>query len=302
MSEPFDAVSELSRIYLDKIEAGLRELCESKRDTVPPRLLESMSYSLLAGGKRLRPALCLASSERNGATAEQAMPMAAALEFIHTASLIHDDLPCMDDDDLRRGSPTNHKVFGECTAVLAGFSLMICAFEHAISGLAANGIPPGTALRAAAYLCRATGAEGMCGGQMLDTDRRSQDSSRDFVYRIAEKKTSALVRASVVTGALLAGASDETVGRYSEYGEHIGIAFQIVDDILDVTGTPEKLGKTPHKDEEQDKMTFVSAYGLDGAKRRAEDESVRAAEALTPLFPNGDLLITLARQMAHRSR
>jgi geranylgeranyl diphosphate synthase type II len=279
----------------------MRDLCESKREVIPPRLLDSMSYSLLGGGKRLRPVLCLAAAERNGVRAERAMPLALALEFVHTASLIHDDLPCMDNDDLRRGRPSNHKVFGECLAVLAGFSLLIWAFEHALSGLVENGIPPVRALQAVAYLCAATGPEGMCGGQTLDTDRASQDADRDFVYRIAAKKTSALIRASVVTGALLAGAADEVTRRYSEYGEHIGIAFQIVDDILDATGTPEKLGKTPHKDETQDKKTFVAAYGLDGAKRRAEDESAKAADALSPLFPGGDLLITLAKQLAHRS-
>jgi geranylgeranyl diphosphate synthase type II len=302
MSGPFDAISALSGTYADKIETGLRELCESKRGAIPPRLLKSISYSLLDGGKRLRPALCLAVAERNGVSAERAMPMASALEFIHTASLIHDDLPCMDDDDLRRGRPTNHKVFGECLAVLAGFSLMIWAFEHALSGLVANGIPHEMASGAVAYLCAAAGPEGMCAGQTLDTDRESQGANRDFVYEIAEKKTASLIRASVVTGALLAGASDETARRYAEYGGHIGMAFQIVDDILDVTGTPEKLGKTPHKDEAQDKRTFVSSYGLDGAKERAERESAKAAEVLSPLFPGGDLLITLAEQLAHRSR
>jgi geranylgeranyl diphosphate synthase type II len=301
MSGSFDAISALSGIYADKIETGLRGLCESRHDAIPPRLLKSMSYSLLDGGKRLRPALCLAVAERNGVLAERAMPMASALEFIHTASLIHDDLPCMDNDDLRRGRPANHKVFGECLAILAGFSLMIWAFEHALSGLAANGVPPGMASRAVAYLCRSAGPEGMCAGQTLDTDRKSQSAGRDFVYEIAEKKTASLIRASVVTGALLAGASDETVRRYSEYGGHIGMAFQIVDDILDATGTPEKLGKTPHKDEAQDKITFVSSYGLDGAKQRAERESAQAAEALSPLLPRGDLLVTLAEQLAHRS-
>jgi geranylgeranyl diphosphate synthase type II len=302
MSEPFDAVSALSGIYLGKIEAGLRELCESKRGIIPSRLLESMSYSLLGGGKRLRPALCLAAAERNGVPAERAMPMALALEFVHTASLVHDDLPCMDDDDLRRGLPTNHKVFGECLAVLTGVSLMIWAFGYALSGLVANGIPHDMALRSVAYLCEASGPEGMCGGQTLDTDRESQGPERDFVYRIAEKKTAALIRASVVTGALLAGAPDEAARRYSEYGEYIGIAFQIVDDILDATGTREELGKTPNKDEAQGKRTFVSAYGLDGAQQRAEHESAKAAEALSPLFPGGDLLITLAEQLTHRSR
>jgi geranylgeranyl diphosphate synthase type II len=296
-----NAASELSGRYIEKFEAALEDVCDSYEGRIPARLLESMAYSLKAGGKRLRPALCLTVAENSGVDPRSAMPMALALEFIHTASLIHDDLPCMDDDDLRRGKPTNHKAFGECMAVLAGDSLMIWAFGFALSGLLSGGISADRAARAVAFLSEASGPEGMCGGQVLDTDERSRESSPDFVYRIAEKKTAALIRASVVTGALIGGRSETDVRFYSDYGAHLGTAFQIIDDILDATGVPEQLGKTPHKDEAQDKMTFVSAYGIERARRRAEDESRMAVEALSPFGDEGSLLIALAKQMEHRS-
>jgi geranylgeranyl diphosphate synthase type II len=300
-NEPLDAVSALSGRYAGKFESALERLCAEREDKIPPRLMESMAYSLRAGGKRLRPALCLAVAEDSGVGAETAMPMAMALEFIHTASLIHDDLPCMDDDDLRRGRPTNHKAFGECLAVLAGDSLMAWSFGYALSGLMSNGVPAELAAKAAAYLSEASGPEGMCGGQALDTDEGRRGFGGDFAYRIAEKKTAALIRASVVTGAIVGGRSEDDVRRYADYGAHLGMAFQIVDDILDATGTPEQLGKTPHKDEAQNKMTFVLAYGLEGAHSRAAEESDMAAEALAPMRGENGLLIALARQLAHRS-
>jgi geranylgeranyl diphosphate synthase type II len=260
-----------------------------------------MAYSLKAGGKRLRPALCLAVAEDSGVGPETAMPMAMALEFIHTASLIHDDLPCMDDDDLRRGRPSNHKAFGDCLAVLAGDSLMVWAFGYALSGLVSNGVSAERAAKASAYLSEASGPEGVCGGQALDMDECGREFGGEFAYRIAEKKTAALIRASVVTGAIIGGRSEDDVGRYADYGSHLGMAFQIVDDILDATGTPEQLGKTPRKDEAQNKMTFVSAYGLEGACSRAKEESGRAALALAPMGCENGLLAALARQLAHRS-
>jgi len=302
MSDSRDAISILSANYAGKFDSYLSALLEFPGDGIPPRLVEAMSYSLSAGGKRLRPALCLAAAERCGARADAAMPMAMAHEFIHTASLIHDDLPCMDDDDLRRGHPTNHKVFGECMAVLAGDSLMIWAFGYALSGVIESGVPAERAARAVAYLSDASGPAGMCGGQVLDTDPLSRGDSDDFVYRIAGAKTAALIRASVVTGAMLGDADEDALMRYGDYGTHLGLAFQIVDDILDVTGSAEELGKTPNKDARQDKMTFVSSYGLEGAKRLAASESSRAVSSLLPLFPGGDLLIDLAGSLAERSR
>ena len=297
-----DAMSALCGRYSSVFEVSLRDLCSNRQEGVPPRLMEAMSYSLLAGGKRLRPALCMASAERCGTAPESVIPMASAIEFIHTASLIHDDLPCMDDDDLRRGRPTNHKVFGECMAVLAGDALMIWSFGYALENLPKRGFQLERVCRAVSVLSGASGPSGMIGGQVLDTDAGSRENDADFVRVIAVKKTAALIRASVETGAILGGADDSALCRYRDYGTHLGVAFQIVDDILDVTSTAEELGKTPHKDAAQDKATFIAAWGLDGAKRRAGEESEAAAEALAPLFPNGDPLIDLARGLAGRNR
>lgn len=291
----------LSDNYSGRIEFYLEELFEEADEDIPERLSEAMFYSLLAGGKRIRPSLCLAAAERCGVSPEKALPMAAAIEFIHTASLIHDDLPCMDNDDFRRGKPTNHKKFGECLALIAGDSLMIWAFGFALSRLAALGVPNDRIIRAVSFLAEASGPEGMCGGQVFDTDEESAGSDPDFVYKIAGTKTAALIRASVVCGAMLGDVSDTDLQCYYDYGTHLGIAFQIVDDILDVTGSKEKLGKTPNKDEAQGKRTFVSVYGLEDARRRAKIESEEAAHALEQLFPVGDLLIDMARSLMDRS-
>jgi geranylgeranyl diphosphate synthase type II len=294
------ALQILSEQYVNLFDDHLKELLEEKCEDIPYRLAESMTYSLLAGGKRLRPALCLAAAERSGVRPKNALPMAVALEFIHTASLIHDDLPCMDDDDLRRGRATNHKAFSESLALIAGDSLIIWAFGYALSNLAHVGIPCDRVLRAAAILAEAAGPVGMCGGQVLDTDKESQSEEADFVYSIADAKTAALIRASVVSGAILGDISDDALHCYYDYGTHLGLAFQIVDDILDVTSSREELGKTPHKDESQEKITFVSVYGLEEAKRLARDESEEAQKALEQLFPEGDLLIDLAKSLADR--
>ena len=296
-----DALESLRGRYQPAIDASLAGICAGFEDRVPARLASAMAYSLTAGGKRLRPILCLASAERFGVSPENAMPVAAAVEFIHTASLIHDDLPCMDDDDLRRGKPTNHKMFGEQMAILAGDSLMLWAFGHALFGLARNGIEAGRAIRAVVCLSDASGPFGMCGGQVLDTDPESFEAGEDFVYKIARKKTADLIRAAVVTGAVLGGASEIEIGLAGEYGLSLGLAFQIVDDILDATGTPEELGKTPHKDEKQGKTTFVSVFGLEDARRLAEEESTGAAGAASALWGDLDELTLLAGQLAHRS-
>ena len=296
-----DALASLRARYQPAVDASLGQICADIEDRVPARLAEAMTYSLTAGGKRLRPILCLASAERFGVLPKDAMPLAIAVEFIHTASLIHDDLPCMDDDDLRRGKPTNHKMFGEYMAVLAGDSLMLWAFGHALFGLVRNGIEAERAIRAVVCLSDASGPSGMCGGQVLDTDPESFEAGEDFVYKIARKKTAELIRAAVVTGAVLGDASEIEIGLAGEYGWSLGLAFQIVDDILDATGTPEELGKTPHKDEKQGKTTFVSVFGLKDARRLAEEESARAAGTASALWGECDELTLLAKQLAHRS-
>ena len=279
----------------------MEKVFKAPNDSVPDRLAESMYYSLGAGGKRLRPALCLAAAERCGVNPQKALPVALAIECIHTASLIHDDLPCMDNDDYRRGRLTNHKVYGESLALIAGDSLMIWAFGFPLAELPKLGLSYERTCRSVEFLSSASGPQGMCGGQVLDTDEMSQTEAPDFVYRIAEAKTAALIQASVVCGALLGDISDEKIRLYSAYGKHLGLAFQIVDDILDVTATREELGKTPNKDAEQDKRTFIAAYGLDEAKRLAQLESKRAEDAMRTIFPAGDLLADLALELAQRS-
>jgi geranylgeranyl diphosphate synthase type II len=301
MDENKSALDVLSEQYVYLFDDYLKKLLADPPGGIPARLMESMTYSLLAGGKRLRPALCLAAAERCGVGPEKALPMAAALEFIHTASLIHDDLPCMDNDDLRRGRPTNHKAFGESLALIAGDSLMIWAFGHALSRLTYLGIPCDRVSKAVEILAEAAGPAGMCGGQTLDTDEKSRKESEDFVYSIAGAKTAALIRASVVTGAILGDITDTALQCYYDYGTRLGLAFQIVDDILDVTANSEELGKTPHKDEAQGKLTFVSAYGLEKAKSLALEESEEAWRSLEELFPEGDLLMDLAKFLAARS-
>ncbi|MDR1916522.1 MAG: polyprenyl synthetase family protein [Synergistaceae bacterium] len=295
------ALDILSEQYSTVFEEHMRNLCGEPYEHIPPRLMEAMSYSLLAGGKRLRPALCLAAAERSGVSPGRAMPMAIATEFMHTASLIHDDLPCMDDDDLRRGLPTSHKKFGECLAVLAGDSLMIWSFGYALSHLPPQGIPAERVVRAVGILSESSGPAGMCGGQVLDTDAQSREDREDFVYRIASSKTAALIRASLVSGAMLGDITDTALQCYYDYGTHLGLAFQIVDDILDVTSTADVLGKTPNKDETQHKLTFVSAYGIEQARQMALKESIEAERAMESLFPEGDLLIDLARSLVNRS-
>jgi geranylgeranyl diphosphate synthase type II len=300
MEDSKDALGILREHYVRLFDDHVKKILDGSLDGIPLRLRESMAYSLLAGGKRLRPALCLAAAERCGVSPEKALPMAVALEFVHTASLVHDDLPCMDNDDLRRGKPTNHRAFGEAMALIAGDALIIWAFGYALSHLPHFGIPYERVSRAAAILAEASGPSGMCGGQALDTDKESRGEGEDFVYDIAGAKTAALIRASVVTGAILGDISDTTLQCYYDYGTHLGLAFQIVDDILDVTSTREELGKTPCKDEAQDKVTFVSAYGLDRAKNLAAEESDEACRAIEELFPEGDLLIDLAKSLAGR--
>lgn len=288
--------------YQRLFEGELSRLCEQRSEDVPQRLREAISYSLLAGGKRLRPSLCLAVAQRCGVSLERAMPVALALEMIHTASLIHDDLPCMDNDDMRRGKPTNHKIFGESLSLMAGTSLFIWALEYPLSLLPGLGVPVERAMRVVATLAEAAGPRGIHGGQVLDTDKLSQTDERDFVRRIAYFKTSVLIRAAVVSGALLGETSPENLRRYNDYGTHLGMLFQIVDDILDATGTAEELGKTPGKDAQQDKRTFVTTYGIDAARNLAREEAHLAQTALDPLLPAEDLLIELADYLINRNR
>ena len=283
-------------------ENELGRFCSSQDAAIPARLRESMDYSLQAGGKRLRPVLCMAGAELFGAPCESVLPMALAFEMVHTASLIHDDLPCMDNDTLRRGKPTNHVVYGETLALLAGDSLFLYAFETALSGLLKNGADPKCALEAVKLFAEALGPSGICGGQVLDTDRASQESRQSFVNDIASMKTMVLIRAALCTGAILAGASGKELECLMEYGRCVGIAFQVADDILDVVGTQAEMGKTLGKDAEQDKRTFVSAYGLDGARAVLHELTQKAEDQLAVFGEKADFLRELALFLENRTR
>ena len=252
--------------------------------TYPNKIYEAMRYSLLAGGKRLRPILCLATCELAGGTLEMAMPTACALEMVHTMSLIHDDLPAMDNDDYRRGKLTNHKVYGEDIAILAGDGLLAYAFEFVVVNT--RNVPESQLLQVVVRLGRAVGAAGLVGGQVVDLESEGQQKvSLETLNFIHNHKTAALLEASVLSGAILAGASESDLQRLTRYAQNIGLAFQIVDDILDVTATQEELGKTAGKDLRAQKATYPSIWGLEASRQQAQ-QLIRAAVA--EVAPFGD--------------
>lgn len=237
--------------------------------TRPEKIYEAMRYSLLAGGKRLRPILCLTTCELMGGTVEMAMPTACALEMIHTMSLIHDDLPAMDNDDYRRGKLTNHKVFGEDIAILAGDGLLAYAFEFVATQT--QNVAPNNIIDVIARLGRTVGAAGLVGGQVLDLESEGKtDITAETLSFIHTHKTGALLETSVVSGAILAGAKEDDVQRLSRYAKNIGLAFQIVDDILDITATQEELGKTAGKDLQAQKATYPSLWGIEESRNQAQ--------------------------------
>ena len=275
-STPFDFAAYLEAARL-RVEAALEASLGPER---PESLREAMRYSLLAGGKRLRPILCLAACELAGGDPALAMPTAVALEMIHTMSLIHDDLPAMDNDDLRRGRPTNHKVYGEANAILAGDALLTRAFE--MVALRSPGVPAERLLAVVAELSLASGAPGLVGGQVVDLESEGKPVDLDTLEYIHLHKTGALLRACVVSGALVAGAPEPLLDALRTYARGIGLAFQIIDDILDVTASSEVLGKTAGKDLAADKTTYPKLLGLEESRRRAEALVAEAQEALAP--------------------
>jgi geranylgeranyl pyrophosphate synthase len=261
-----------------------------------------MRHSLFAGGKRLRPALVLESARAAELDPpDPALPVAAALEMIHTYSLIHDDLPCMDDDDVRRGRPTCHVAHGEAMAVLAGDALLTLAFTHLGEAADRGVIPPAALPRIVATLGRCAGTpSGMVAGQVLDIEGEGKDLDAAAVDAIHRHKTGALIEASCVCGALVAEPPGEVIEALSEYGRALGLAFQIVDDILDATSTSEALGKTAGKDAAQGKSTSVSVHGLEGARVEARRQAERARGALAPLGERGEPLASLVDFVVQR--
>ncbi len=264
----------------------------------PAKLVEAMQYSLLAGGKRLRPAMVLETCRACGGDAFSASALAAAgaMELIHTFSLVHDDLPAMDDDDLRRGRPTNHKVFGEAMAILAGDAMVTTAFE-----LLATQAAPNDAPRLVAELARAAGAGGMIGGQVIDIESESVALTLDQLRTLHAMKTGALLVASCRMGAICAAASDSALAAVTAYASHVGLAFQIVDDLLDITATPQQLGKATNKDARRGKNTFPSLLGVEASRAAAEKELAAALESVGFLGDAANGLRELARFVVKRS-
>ena len=240
-------------------------------------LYDAMEYSLLAGGKRIRPVLTLECCRMCGGEPETALPLAGAVEMIHTYSLIHDDLPCMDDDDLRRGRPTNHKVYGEATAVLAGDALLTAAFEVILD---AGSLPPERLLTAAAVLARAAGGWGMVGGQVLDMAGEGHALSLSEVEELQRMKTGALITAAAEMGCVAAGGAQEQRAAVRRYAEKLGLAFQIQDDILDVVGNAAALGKSVGSDARSEKTTFVTLKGVETCRKLVRRLTEEAKEAL----------------------
>lgn len=272
----------------------------------PQRLNDAMVYSLMAGGKRIRPILCMAAYEACGGDAKEIIPYASAIEFIHTYSLIHDDLPAMDDDDLRRGKPTNHKVFGEGMAILAGDGLLTEAFsilstqEHPYSG---GYRPSKTALlRVIHDVARYAGLYGMVAGQAQDLLSENSEPDEDTLLFIHTHKTAALITTSVRMGAFLAETSEEQVLSLTKYGTNIGLAFQIVDDILDITESTESLGKPKGSDQKKKKLTYPSLYGLEESKKKADWLILKAIKALDGFSERAEPLRAIASYLADRKK
>ncbi|HOX44195.1 MAG TPA: polyprenyl synthetase family protein [Myxococcota bacterium] len=280
--------------HRQRIEHGLREALA--RVEAPARLREAMGYSLLAGGKRVRPILVLATAELFPGGGAGLMPAACALEFVHTYSLIHDDLPAMDDDDLRRGLPTCHKRYGEALAILAGDALLTEAFG--LLGRAAG--EPARALRAALELSQAAGAGGMVGGQVLDTLETGRALAQPEVERIHRLKTGALLTAAVRVGALLAGADEAALPRLTRYAQRLGLAFQVADDLLDVVGEAHSLGKSAGKDRAMGKTTYADLLGLESGWEYAGRLAAEAVEELAPFGARAEALRTMAAFIVRR--
>lgn len=265
-------------------------------------LTKAMRYSLFAGGKRLRPILCIAGAETVGGLGREVLPVACALELIHTYSLIHDDLPLMDDDALRRGKPTNHKVFGEPIALLAGDGLLTEAFSLMTSADISGKISPQILLRAISLISRAAGYDGMVGGQAVDIQWEGKRADLPVVKFMHIHKTGALITASVASGAILGGADESRIEAITSYGEKIGLAFQISDDILDVEGDSKTMGKRAGADEQKGKMTYPAVLGLNESKRIQSELVQTAVLDLQEFGTRAEPLRQIARYIIERKK
>lgn len=288
--------------YLERSTAAVNAALDRflpRPNAKPATLHKAMRYSLFAGGKRLRPALCLAAAEACGGTWSAALPLACAVECIHTYSLIHDDLPAMDDDDFRRGKPTSHKVFGEGIAILAGDALLTIAFEIATR---ARGWPRYSPRDLVLEIAGAAGSLQLVGGQVADLEAEGRPVSAAQLRYIHERKTSALLRCAVRLGGMSANCTPRQLAGLSDFGYHVGLAFQVIDDILDVTQSSEQLGKTAGKDSAAHKATYPAIVGLEKSRRIATELTTKAFAALQPFHGRAVALEALAAHLLQRDR
>lgn len=292
------------KAYLKQMQKVVDEALETylpQKDELPSSIHTSMRYSVFAGGKRVRPVLLLAACDAVGGDMQKAMPAACAMEMIHTYSLIHDDLPAMDNDDFRRGNPTNHKVFGEATAILAGDGLLTEAFILLSNPQCTEGLDPAVLRQVIHEIAVCSGSRGMIGGQVVDMESEGQtDIDLATVLYIHTHKTGALIKASVRCGALLGGADGEDLDAITRYAEAVGLAFQIADDILDIEGTTEQIGKDAGSDQARGKATYPAVMGLSESKRRAEELVDVAIEALSRFGDKADPLREIAYYIVKR--
>ena len=268
-------------------------------------LYESMKYSLTAGGKRLRPVLLLAACEFAGGNIREAIPYACAIEYIHTYSLIHDDLPAMDNDDLRRGLPTNHKVYGDAIAILAGDGLLNCAFEAISKDMMLFYDSPEKIrkrVNAAYEIAKGAGVRGMVAGQVSDIEAENAIASKEMLEYIHLNKTGALIRAAIKAGLYLGNPTDSMINDLEKYSENLGIAYQITDDIMDVVGNPDEMGKAAGSDEKKHKNTYTSILDIDHARNRLDELTAKAVESIEKYYDNAEFFRNLVLDLAKRTK
>ena len=268
-------------------------------------LYESMKYSLTAGGKRLRPVLLLAACEFAGGNIKEAIPYACAIEYIHTYSLIHDDLPAMDNDDLRRGLPTNHKVYGDAIAILAGDGLLNCAFEAISKDMMLFYDSPEKIrkrVNAAYEIAKGAGVRGMVAGEVSDIEAENAIASKEMLEYIHLNKTGALIRAAIKAGLYLGNPTDSMINDLEKYSENLGIAYQIADDIMDVVGNPDEMGKAAGSDEKKHKNTYTSILDIDHARNRLDELTAKAVESIEKYYDNAEFFRNLVLDLAKRTK
>ena len=283
----------------ERIDLINKTLEKYLRPKYPQRLYEAMNYSIFAGGKRIRPVLLLSACEAAGGNIDEALPFACALEMIHTYSLIHDDLPAMDNDDFRRGKPTCHKQFDEALAILDGDGLLTYSFEVMLEAVCCNNTE---FARAAKIIANYSGSEGMLVGQVVDVESEGKKIDDKTLMFIHDNKTGGLIKAALMSGAVIGGADDDTMRNFEKIGYNMGMAFQIKDDILDVTSTTEVLGKPILSDIKNEKQTYVSLYGLDNAQQDCETFSIGAVKMIKEMGKNADFLAWYAESLMNRDK